>query len=103
MVLSVSAVRYRKNISLIEGLLPSKFFALHFFNLVTVDAVFSEIDFQGLDSDTRGVPATSCSKHKCLVVFQYITIFILIITIFLLIDDRALCMNYFITPTSALF
>lgn len=47
MVLSVSAVKYRKNVSLREGLLPSKFFALYFFNLVTVDAVFSEIDFQG--------------------------------------------------------
>jgi hypothetical protein len=78
-VLSVSAVKYRKNVSRREGLLPSKFFALYFFNPVTVDAVFSEIDFQGLDSDTRGVPTTThslCSKLKCLVVILYITIFI---------------------------
>ena len=83
-VLSVSAVKYWKNISLREGLLPSKFFAPFFFNLVTIDAVFSEIDFQGLDNDTRGFPTTNhslCSKHKCLVVLLYNTIFILIITI----------------------
>jgi hypothetical protein len=76
-VLSVSAVKYWNNISLREGLFPSKFFALCFFNLVTVDAVFSEIDFQGLDSDTGGIPTTNtslCSKHKCLVVLLYIAI-----------------------------
>ena len=70
-VLSVSAVKYRKNISLREGLLPYKFLTFYFFNLVTFEAVFSEIDFQGLDNDTRGVPTTThslCSKHKYLVV-----------------------------------
>jgi hypothetical protein len=41
-----------------EGLLPSKFFALYFFILVTVEDVFSELHIQGLDTDTRGVPTT---------------------------------------------
>jgi len=90
-VLSVSALKYWKNISRREGKLPSRYFALYFFNLIIVDALFSEIDFQRLDNDTRGVPTTTpslCSKHKCLAVLLYITIFILIITIFILFFDE---------------